>query len=83
MYSLTIGASSHSSEDYDDYVEYECAMELNARIHKARTDAKLTQDELADRVGKTRGAVSQWESGQIVPRVSTLQAIAKATGKPL
>jgi transcriptional regulator with XRE-family HTH domain len=57
-------------------------MELNARIFKARKDAGLTQEELADAVGKTRGAVAQWESGEVRPRHTTLLAIAKATAKP-
>jgi len=58
-------------------------MELRERILKARSDAKLTQDQLAEAVKKTRGAVSQWESGDVRPRHSTLIAIAKATGKDL
>ncbi|WFS01611.1 helix-turn-helix domain-containing protein [Rhizobium tumorigenes] len=58
-------------------------MELKARIYKARRDANLTQDQLADAVKKTRSAVTQWESGDVRPRHSTLVAIAKATGKPL
>jgi transcriptional regulator with XRE-family HTH domain len=56
-------------------------MDLNQRIYKARSDAKLTQEQLAQAVGKTRGAVAQWESGDVRPRHTTLQAIAKATGK--
>lgn len=43
----------------------------------------MTQEELAAAVGKTRGAVSQWEAGDVRPRHSTLAAIAKVTGKPL
>jgi transcriptional regulator with XRE-family HTH domain len=58
-------------------------MELNARIYKARKDADMTQEQLAEAVGKTRGAVAQWESGEVRPRHSTLQAIATATKKPL
>ena len=54
-------------------------MEINARIYKARKDAGLTQDELAEAVGKTRGAVAQWEAGTVRPRHSTLLAIATAT----
>jgi transcriptional regulator with XRE-family HTH domain len=83
MYSLTNSPSRESIEDYDANVDYQGRMELNARIHKARIDARMTQDQLADAVGKTRGAVSQWESGEVRPRHSTLKAIANATGKPL
>lgn len=55
-------------------------MEIYERIYKARTDAKMTQGQLADAVGKTRAAVAQWESGIVRPRHATLIAIAKATG---
>ena len=84
MYSLTNGRSSHSVEDCYVTLNY-CgeAMELRERILLARTAANLTQEELALRVGKTRGAVSQWESGEVRPRHATLEAIAKATEKPL
>ena len=58
-------------------------MELNARILKARKDAGMSQEQLATAVGKTRGAVAQWESGEVRPRHSTLAAVAKATGKSL
>lgn len=58
-------------------------LDLNARIYKARKDAGMTQAELAQSVGKTRGAVAQWESGEVRPRHATLKAIADATGKSL
>lgn len=64
-------------------MDYDWPMDMNARIYRARKDAGLTQDELASAVGKTRGAVAQWESGDVRPRHATLVAIAKATGKPL
>lgn len=38
-------------------------MKLQDRIKLAREKAKLTQKELADRVGIRPQAVSQWESG--------------------
>lgn len=83
MYSLTNPPSSETSEDCEVVREYGAAMELNARIFKARSDAKMTQDELAKAVGKTRGAVAQWESGEVRPRHTTLIAIANATGANL
>lgn len=58
-------------------------MELNERIFKARNTAKLTQDQLAKAVGKTRSAVAQWEAGEVRPRHSTLVDIAKATDTPI
>ncbi len=58
-------------------------MELNARILHARNESGLTQEQLAEAVGKTRGAVAQWEAGTVRPRHSTLVAIAEATRTPL
>lgn len=83
MYSLTNTASSKSIEDRYVTQDYDSCMELRERIYKARNDANLTQEQLAAVVGKTRGAVSQWESGEVRPRHSTLMSIAKATGKDL
>jgi len=36
---------------------------LKARIREARKDAELSQLALAERVGVSRAAVSQWENG--------------------
>jgi transcriptional regulator with XRE-family HTH domain len=83
MYSLTNLPSSETIEESSVPAEYDAGMELNARIFKARSDAKLTQEELAKAVGKTRSAVAQWESGEVRPRHSTLIAIAHATNKSL
>lgn len=83
MYSLTNEASSETIGDFVQFGDYGPAMELNQRIYKARKDAGMTQDQLAAAVKKTRGAVAQWESGEIHPRPKTLDAIARATGKPL
>lgn len=58
-------------------------MELKDRILSAREGADLTQQELADATGKTRGAVAQWEAGTTRPRHNTLVAIAEATGKDI
>lgn len=83
MYSLTNGASSETIEDFADLDEYVPLMELKHRIYKARKDANMTQDQLASAVDKTRGAVAQWESGDVRPRHSTLVKIAEATNKPI
>lgn len=80
MYSLTNVTSSETIGDCEVGAEYGAPMDLNARIFKARSDAKMTQEELAKAVGKTRGAVAQWESGEVRPRHTTLVAIAEATG---
>ena len=53
-------------------------MDLKERIKNSRMAAKMTQEELAKAVGKTRNAVAQWESGTAHPRPNTLEDIAGA-----
>ncbi|RVG08568.1 helix-turn-helix domain-containing protein [Sinorhizobium meliloti] len=83
MYSFTNGVSRDTIGDFVQSEDYVGRMDLNQRIFKAREDAKMTQAQLAEAVGKTRGAVAQWESGEVRPRHQTLVDIAKATKKPL
>ncbi|WP_422537007.1 XRE family transcriptional regulator [Bartonella apis] len=51
---------------------------MKERIKNSRIAAKMTQEELAKAVGKTRNAVAQWESGAVHPRPNTLEDIAGA-----
>ena len=55
--------------------------EYNAQILlDARKNAKLTQQELADRIGSDKGYISRIERGLTIPTVSTLYKIAAAMG---
>lgn len=45
-------------------------------IKKARKAAKMTQDELAERIGINRATLSKYENGQIEPSMSQLEKIA-------
>lgn len=83
MYSLTKIASSEIIGETETVSRYPMQMDLKERILTARTEAGMTQEQLAEAVGKTRGAVAQWESGDVRPRHSTLAAIAKATDKTM
>jgi ribosome-binding protein aMBF1 (putative translation factor) len=49
----------------------------------ARTNAKLSQAELAARLGTTQSAIARLESGSISPSLSTLRRYADATGTRL
>ena len=49
-------------------------------IKKRREAAGLTVTQLADRVGVTSGAVSQWESGLTTPKTENLPTLAAALG---
>ena len=50
---------------------------------EARTQAGLTQAQLAERIQTTQSAVARFESGRIHPSTNTLKKIAQATGTRL
>ncbi len=53
---------------------------IGRRIADTRRSARLTQHDLASRVGVTAQAVSKWESGRSCPDISILDEIADALG---
>src|SRR5262245_29930418 len=50
------------------------------RLRELRTEAGLTQEELAEKVGVKRDAIARWERGRREPRVSNVHALAEALG---
>ncbi len=52
-------------------------MEFNEKLQKLRTEAGLTQEELAEKLYVSRTAVSKWESGRGYPSIDSLKAVAK------
>lgn len=59
---------------------------LPARIQSARRYARLSQQALADRIGVSRPAVSQWETEGdkgTAPNRDNLAAISRITGAPM
>ncbi|MEQ1715425.1 MAG: helix-turn-helix transcriptional regulator [Hyphomicrobium sp.] len=64
-----------------DALEEEFA--LVASVIEARTRAKLTQEQLAKRMGTTQAVVARLESGRTMPSTRTLERFAKATGTRL
>ena len=49
-------------------------------IEQARKEAKLTQSELAEKLGSTKSYISRVETGRTEPKVSTFYRIAAALG---
>ena len=49
----------------------------------ARTRAKLTQEEVAKRMGTTQAVVARLEGGRVKPSTRTLERFAAATGHRL
>lgn len=54
-----------------------------SRIREARLTAGLTQAQLARAIESTERNIIRWENSQNQPRVSSVAAIAKATGRDL
>lgn len=55
-------------------------MELNERISLARKNAGLSQEQLGDKLGVSRQAVSKWESGQTNPDVAYIAEMCRLFG---
>lgn len=64
-----------------DALEEEFA--LASLLIEARTYAKLTQVELAEKMGTSQSTIARLESGKAKPSLSTLRRLAKATGMGL
>ena len=52
-------------------------------IREARAEARLSQAELARRIGTRQPVVSRWERGLDEPRISTLARLLRACGRSL
>lgn len=55
-------------------------MKLNEKIFQCRKRSGLSQEELADRLGVSRQAVSKWELGTALPELDKLKLLAKTFG---
>ena len=49
-------------------------------IREARIAKGLSQEELGERVGVKKAAVSKWETGRVYPRPRQARQLAKALG---
>ena len=56
-------------------------MDIAALIKQARHEARVTQQELARRVGRSRASISQLEAGVRTPSLASLEVILAALGK--
>lgn len=53
---------------------------MENNIKKLRIENDMSQSQLADKLGVTRAAVSQWENGTFFPRMGMVQRIAGVFG---
>jgi len=85
------GVDRDEAIDFDRLVTYEQSrlMEVTAldsatlgeTISRARHQARITQGDLARRIGSTKQYVSKVERNVVVPKADTLQRMALALGK--
>jgi DNA-binding XRE family transcriptional regulator len=66
-----------------EYEKADAEFQLVEALVGARTKAKLSQAEVARRVGTTQSAIARLEGGGVTPSISTLRRYAKATGMRL
>jgi ribosome-binding protein aMBF1 (putative translation factor) len=52
---------------------------LASALIKARGDAEMTQEQVAQAMGTTQAVIARLESGKILPSTRTLERFAKAT----
>ena len=70
------------NEDPEYRAEYERLgpeFALARALIEARTRARLTQAELAERMATTQSVVARLESGRVCPSTRTLEKVARAT----
>lgn len=58
-------------------------MDIKISLAAARVNAKLTQEELAEKLGVSKSTVNGWEQGKSEPKLSQLQAISSLSGIPM
>ena len=57
--------------------------EFRELVYRLRTEAGLTQAQLADRMGTTQSAIARMEGGGTRPNLETLERLAGAIGQEL
>jgi len=66
-----------------EYDALEGDFALAAALIRARAEAGLTQEQLAERMGTKQEVIARWEGGKVMPSTRTLGRLAKATGTTL
>lgn len=67
----------------EEYAQADAEYALIEEMIRVRMEAKLTQSELATKIGTTQSAIARLEGGKVSPSVSTLRRYAEATGHQL
>ena len=73
-----LSAAGHAA--HEDEARIAAFREL---VYRLRSDAGLTQAELAERMGTTQSAIARMEGGGTRPTLETLEKVAGAVGAEL
>lgn len=55
---------------------------LQISMAAARVNAKLSQEEIGEKMGVTRQAVANWENGRVTPGIPEINMFASLCGLP-
>lgn len=72
-----------NSEVKSAYDNLEVEYQILSDIVRLRNDKKITQKELAKKIGTTQSALSRFEMGNVNPSLDFLKKIASALGTRL
>ena len=72
--------SDAAQRAYEDEAQISEFREL---VYRLRTEAALTQAQLAERMGTTQSAIARMEGGGARPTLETLEKLAGAVGQEL
>jgi ribosome-binding protein aMBF1 (putative translation factor) len=61
------------------YAELAGEFALASSLIQARSEAGMTQEQVAEAMGTTQAVVARMESGRVMPSTRTLERFAKAT----
>lgn len=73
----------NSPEFREEYEKADAEFSLIEELIRARSEAGLSQAELAKRIGTTQSSIARLEGGGVSPSMSTLRRYAQATGRRL
>ena len=71
----------HGTPERAKFDEEAYAFYTSQILHQTRKEARLTQAELAKRIGADKSYISRIENGITVPSVATFYRIASALGR--
>lgn len=78
-----LGSEPLSDRGRAAYEDEERISAFRELVHRLRSDAGLTQAELAARMGTTQSAIARMEGGGTRPTLETLEKLAVAVGSEL